>query len=702
MDLFDKFTSQENLKLAFQYLQDEVDESTIPLDPIWRPSISAITQLGDDFFETLQNYLRQGNYRPDKADYILAQKDHLGGRPICILTVVDRIIYQALLNPKILGNEIDKKLFSFSLGNRILGNENYLKRYQNQWEDFNNKQIDAFKKNFSWRIEFDIQTYYENIHINTLIQVLRDQFKINDERLLNILGEQLKTLAEIPEIGMGIPQGAKASHILANAYLHPLDTFINDLKSTGDFEYFRYADDMVVMSKNLDKANYLVDQTVSFLRKYHLTLNDKTKLERLKDIKSIEENKFYNSYGTINETSQQKVNKISKTLPRIFRKIKQGQEISKQDISGLKYFLKAGEKLGNPDIIDDLITIIPKRPSLIFLICRYLGYFLSEQSNFFHPVSAEVIQSKYEKIWKIYCNNSLTDWAKFWLIKVLSIPLLATGHKEFQAELNRIAIDSEAKFLRPLVYFYKAYAKDEIDPSIDLGFNLDDIRRHIKNAESATEKSIYYYFLIYLSGVEDGEAINELLYEALESNSPEIQLMGIFLKVKLGVQITRNIKGDLSRIYFKLPAQETTKEKSVSKIADDKYLNFEGKIAKDQLVTLLGIAKPQEDRKYSKIIQKKLRFSPESGDAEYQTAIWQFKGKARAFLTVLNENKNMNFNVDDIIQHCNPLVKIQKYAFRNTKDINDTLREIRFRLKVSQGELFPIFKQEKGWIWLLK
>ena len=109
MDLFEQFSSKENLKKAFLYLKDEADESTLCLDPLWRPSISAVVQLGDNFFETLQEYIRQNKYKPDKADFIYAQKDNLDVRPICVFSSVDRIVFQALLNPWILGNKIDKK-----------------------------------------------------------------------------------------------------------------------------------------------------------------------------------------------------------------------------------------------------------------------------------------------------------------------------------------------------------------------------------------------------------------------------------------------------------------------------------------------------------------------------------------------------------------------------------------------------------------
>ncbi|MFH1866582.1 MAG: RNA-directed DNA polymerase, partial [Patescibacteria group bacterium] len=419
-----------------------------------------------------------------------------------------------------------------------------------------------------------------------LIKVLREQFKILDEKLLNILGKQLKAWGENPTMGLGIPQGANASHVLGNAFLYPLDTFINDLKSTGDFEYFRYADDMVIMAKSDDRANQIIDQIISFLRQYHLTLNDKTKLEKLKDTKIIEEHKFYNDYGEINETSQQKIAKISKTLPRIFRKIKQGEDIAKRDISGLKYYLKAGEKLGSPEILDDLIAIIPKRPSLIYLICRYIGFFLSESGKFLYNLDEKLIQSKYEKIWKIYSKNSLTEWARFWLLKILSAPTFAKDHSEFQTELNRIITDTNAKFLRPLVFFYKAYIKEQLDPLADLGFSLDDIKRHIKNAKTETEKSIYYYFLIYLKETEDDKVIAELLYDALQSPSPEIQLMGIFLKEKLRFNLERDITGSLSRIYFKLPSPKTPIK------TKDEFFTEGGRIAQDKLTPFFGIPTP--------------------------------------------------------------------------------------------------------------
>ena len=131
-------------------------------------------------------------------------------------------------------------------------------------------------------------------------------------------------------------------------------------------------------------------------------------------------------------------------------------------MSGLRYFLKAGAKLDRQEMLDDLIAIIPKRPSLIYLVCRYLGFYLSDIDDDFFNTKEKFIHAEYEKVWRTYCENSLTEWTKFWLLKVLSAPKFAKEHGGFQTELNRIVADPNTKFLRPLAFFYKGYLRDLI------------------------------------------------------------------------------------------------------------------------------------------------------------------------------------------------------------------------------------------------
>jgi hypothetical protein len=630
MDLFSAFSSKENLKQAFLYLKDEANESSLPLDPMWRPAISAVAKLGDDFFEALEAYLRQNKYHPDKADYVYNPKDNAGVRPICVFSVVDRIVYQALLNPLILGNTIDGKLFNICFCNRILGEDKYLKPYKGQWVDFCDAQIKAFKKGLVWRFEFDIHTYYENIHIDALVKTLKEKFQIRDERLLTILESQLKQWSEKPTM-CGLPQGANASNVLANAYLHPFDTLLDDLKGRDHFEYFRYNDDTVIMAESVAKINSIIEKAVLFLRTYNLNLNEKSKLVKLGNTKSIEEVKFHNPYGHLNETSRQKLEELAKKIPTILRNLKSGKEVKKTDVSNLKYYLKAGAGMGDQAIFEALIALIPNKPSLIFEIGKYFGFYFSNEDKEFYLENKELIHAKYESVWEMYRNKSLTTWTRFWLLKVLSIPILAREHSGFQEELDRIVADSNEQILRPLAFFYKAYMRDMIRwdraiknesiDSIDAGFTLDDIKRQINNSKTGTEKAIYYYFVFYLKDTEEEGVIRGLVYDALASESPDVQVMGIFLikklyrkslpeimeerssrglvdapgvieiqeKDTLRISLEGRSLGELSRIYFKLPATE----KASPEQKTDELLTDEGKIALDKLSQFFGMTPPK-------------------------------------------------------------------------------------------------------------
>jgi hypothetical protein len=355
---------------------------------------------------------------------------------------------------------------------------------------------------------------------------------------------------------------------------------------------------------------------------------------------------FHNPYGHLNETSRQKIAKISKNIPATLRNLRKGQDVKKTDVSNLKYCLRAGFGLGNSEMFDNLVAIIPNKPSLIFYISEYLGYYFSNEDKEFYLANKKIIHTKYESIWKMYRNKSLTQWTRFSLLKILSAPPFARDHKEFQTEINRIVADPNAQFLRPVAFFYKAYVRDmvrwekamqnESIHAIDAGFTLDDIRRQIKNSETGTEQAIYYYFIFYLRDTEEEGVIRSLVFDALGSESPEVQTMGIFLikklyrkslpeiviedmrsgripktigdkpitietpeKDTLNISLEGRVLGELSRIYFKLPASD----KPSPGQKKDELLTNDGKIAQGKLSEFFGmptlkveiVGKVQED-----------------------------------------------------------------------------------------------------------
>ena len=240
----------------------------LPLNPIWQPSLESIKKIisADDFFESLEYFLRNKNYNPDKASFLYAIKDNSGIRPISSLSVIDRLVYQAILNPSILGNRIDKRMLGFCFGNRVDGKDNnYLCNYRDDWGKFCGVQKESFDDEFRWQVTLDVNEFYPSIHQDKLFGILEEEFSLKNEKVFNILKKQLDQWSEIKNLSLGIPQGPNVSGVLANAYLYPLDKFADSLVEK-DLKYARFVDDIVLTGKNKKDVIGATHELSLFLR----------------------------------------------------------------------------------------------------------------------------------------------------------------------------------------------------------------------------------------------------------------------------------------------------------------------------------------------------------------------------------------------------------------------------------------------------
>lgn len=78
------------------------------------------------------------------------------------------------------------------------------------------------------------------------------------------------------------------------------------------------------------------------------------------------------------------------------------------------------------------------------------------------------------------------------------------------------------------------------------------------------------------------------------------------------------------------------------------------------------------------------------------------KGKGRALLDLLTNNKNCPYSANEIAQKCNPKIINSYYHFKTNKDIYDTITYLKKKLKVKESEYFPIYKLGDNWIWVQK
>ena len=170
------------------------------------------------------------------------------------------------------------------------------------------------KWNRYYILKMDVTKYFKNIDKRVLWDILKR--KIKDRKLLWLTREILLSTEGM----LGLPLGNYTSQMFANIYLNELDQFIkHKLKCKY---YFRYMDDMIILTQNKEMAQYCLKNITNFLESnLRLTLNSKTKI--FKDIQGV------NFCGYKINERRMKIRNTSKT--RMKRKLKKYTELLKEN-----------------------------------------------------------------------------------------------------------------------------------------------------------------------------------------------------------------------------------------------------------------------------------------------------------------------------------------------------------------------------------
>ncbi len=217
----------------------------------------------EQYLEELREQLETGSYRVQAVKRVEIPKGKTKKRPLGIPVVKDRIVQTAikLVIEPIFEREFEGSSYGFRPGR---GCKDAL------------REVDGLiKEGYTHVVDVDLANYFDSIPQEQLMKQIED--RISDGRVLELIRHYLeqdviKGLERWTPTG-GTPQGAVISPLLANVYLHPLDS----LMRRKGYKMVRYADDFVILCQSPEEAVKALSEVTRWTESNGLHLNpDKT------------------------------------------------------------------------------------------------------------------------------------------------------------------------------------------------------------------------------------------------------------------------------------------------------------------------------------------------------------------------------------------------------------------------------------------
>ncbi len=195
-------------------------------------------------------------------------------RPLGIAALEDKIVQRAVV--AVLNAIYEEDFLGFSYGFRP---------GRSQHDALDALSVAICDTPVNWILDADIRSFFDSVNQEWLVRFL--EHRIGDERVIRLVRKWLK--AGVLEDGewsvseTGTPQGAVASPLLANVYLH----YVFDLwaqqwrrrEATGNVIVVRYADDIVVGFEHEADARRFWDAMRTRFEQFGLELHgEKTRL----------------------------------------------------------------------------------------------------------------------------------------------------------------------------------------------------------------------------------------------------------------------------------------------------------------------------------------------------------------------------------------------------------------------------------------
>ena len=227
----------------------------------------------EDKLHALHARVHSGAYRALPVRRRFIPKPGGKQRPLGIAALEDKIVQRALV--AVLNAIYEEDFLGFSYGFRP---------GRSQHDAMDALTVAICDTPVNWILDADIRGFFDSVSHEWLVRFLKH--RIGDERVIRLVQKWLK--AGVLEEGQwsvseaGTPQGAVASPLLANVYLH----YVFDLwakqwrrhEATGNMIVVRYADDIVVGFEHEADARRFWDAMRTRFSRSRSTPGEKTRL----------------------------------------------------------------------------------------------------------------------------------------------------------------------------------------------------------------------------------------------------------------------------------------------------------------------------------------------------------------------------------------------------------------------------------------
>ncbi|WP_118839589.1 reverse transcriptase domain-containing protein [Salinibacter ruber] len=379
--------------------------------------------------KVLSDKIENKTYNPEKPAKKYIPKRDGTLRAITVLSVEDRLVYQAMANLIAKKSWTDLKLLAnkSTFGNipNVDKNKYALRHWKPQFKKFKKSFKDSVEGGKRWIVEADVSSYYRSIDHRVLRRVLEDYIDCGEfiDLFLRCI-RRWSTHEGDSRLSSGIPQGYEASDFVSTIYLLGLDK-----KLLKIYSYIRYVDDIRICCKNRDGARGALAKLDRELKKLSLTTQTKkTSIRRVSDFGN-EERKIDKDLSRIDKQIEDGNDKSDELKERFFEAKAKINDDKREAETELKFTINRLNK--DSTVRNVVIQLLDEMPWISETIARYLSKFegdpkvigiLKEEVNN-HRVYVKYITDCLRALSSVAESNEYKDICRKWIVQSDKWPL---------------------------------------------------------------------------------------------------------------------------------------------------------------------------------------------------------------------------------------------------------------------------------------